>query len=132
MLKGYTPRPAKPSQSRNLPLHNFLSAAETLPKKQPFSTSNAERDAEMVRAGHRLMTRGKDRKSSADEYIGDKWLSDVYRSSAHSFSLRICSSSSGVKSLVMLKVLRISSGDLPLIMLATVLHPTSSSALMSM
>lgn len=34
-------------------------------------------------------------------------------------------SSSGVKSLTMLKSLRISSGVLPLIMLATVLHPTS-------
>jgi hypothetical protein len=34
-------------------------------------------------------------------------------------------SSSGVKSLTMLKSLRISSGDLPLIMFATVLQPTS-------
>lgn len=52
-------------------------------------------------------------------------------SSAHSFSRRIWSSSSGVKSFWMLKVLRISSGDLPLIMLATVLQPTSSRALIS-
>lgn len=52
-------------------------------------------------------------------------------SSAHSFSRRIWSSSSGVKSFWMLKVLRISSGDLPLIMLATVLHPTSRRALIS-
>lgn len=75
------------------------------------------------------------------------------RSSAHSFSFLICASSSGVKSLTMLKLragegerdargqlqvleggeggregthsFRISSGCLPLIMLATVLHPTS-------
>ena len=52
-------------------------------------------------------------------------------SSAHSFSRRIWSSSSGVKSFVMLNVLRISSGVLPLIILATVLHPTSSKPLMS-
>ena len=57
-------------------------------------------------------------------------VGDAY-SSAHSFSRRIWSSSSGVKSFWMLKVLRISSGDLPLIMLATVLQPTSSRALMS-
>ncbi len=55
----------------------------------------------------------------------------IYRSSAHSFSRRICSSSSGVKSLVMLNVLRISSGDLPLIMFATVLQPRSRRGLMS-
>lgn len=58
----------------------------------------------------------------------DEW---IYRSSHHSFSLRTCSSSSGVKSFLMSNVLRISSGDLPLIMLATVLHVTSSSGLMS-
>merc|ERR1719321_2330378 len=44
------------------------------------------------------------------------------RSSHHSFSLRTRSSSSGVKSFLMLNVLRISSGVLPLNMLATVLH----------
>jgi hypothetical protein len=38
---------------------------------------------------------------------------------------RVRTSSSGVKSLTMLKSLRISSGVLPLIMFATVLHPTS-------
>ena len=52
-------------------------------------------------------------------------------SSHHSFSLRICSSSSGVKSFLMLNVLRISSGVFPLIMLATVLQVTSSSPLIS-
>ena len=48
-----------------------------------------------------------------------------YFSSHHSFSFRTCSSSEGVKSFLMLKVLRISSGVLPLIMLATVLQVTS-------
>jgi hypothetical protein len=38
---------------------------------------------------------------------------------------RVRTSSSGVKSLTMLKSLRISSGVLPLIMFATVLQPTS-------
>jgi len=52
-------------------------------------------------------------------------------SSHHSFSLRTCSSSAGVKSFLMLNVLRISSGVLPLIMLATVLHVRSSRGLMS-
>jgi len=52
-------------------------------------------------------------------------------SSAHSFSRRIWSSSSGVKSFWILKVFLISSGDLPLIMLATVLQPTSRSCLIS-
>jgi len=52
-------------------------------------------------------------------------------SSAHSFSRLICSSSSGVKSFWMLKVLRISSGDFPLIIFATVLQPTSRRGLMS-
>lgn len=61
----------------------------------------------------------------------DQTAASLTHSSAHSFSLRIWSSSSGVKSFWMLKVLRISSGDLPLIMFATVLQPTSSSALMS-
>ena len=44
---------------------------------------------------------------------------------------RTCSSSAGVKSFFMLNVLRISSGVLPLIMLATVLHVTSSRPFMS-
>ena len=56
---------------------------------------------------------------------------NVHRSSAHSFSFLICASSSGVKSFVMLKSFRISSGCLPLIMLATDLQPTSSKGLMS-
>ena len=51
-------------------------------------------------------------------------------SNAHWFSRRTSSSSSGVKSFGMLKVLRISSGVLPLIMLATVRHVRSSSGLM--
>ncbi|RUS14414.1 hypothetical protein BC937DRAFT_93868 [Endogone sp. FLAS-F59071] len=55
----------------------------------------------------------------------------LYFSSTHSFSLRTCSSSSGVKSLTILKVLRISSGDLPLIMLATVLQVRSRRGLIS-
>lgn len=55
----------------------------------------------------------------------------LHFSSHHSFSLRTCSSSLGVKSFLMLNCLRISSGVLPLIMLATVLHVTSSSPLMS-
>lgn len=42
-----------------------------------------------------------------------------------------CSSSAGVKSFLMLKVFLISSGDFPLIMLATVLQVTSSKPLMS-
>lgn len=62
---------------------------------------------------------------------GTNFLTIKTYSSAHSFSRRIWSSSSGVKSHWMLKVLRISSGVLPLIMLATVLHPTSSSGLIS-
>ena len=48
-----------------------------------------------------------------------------YFSSHHSFSLRTCSSSLGVKSFLMLKVFLISSGVFPLIMLATVLQVTS-------
>src|SRR5579859_1955214 len=66
----------------------------------------------------------------------------IYLSSAHSFSFLICASSSGlpleppldwayVKSLVMLNVFLISSGDLPLIMFATVLQPVSRSGLIS-
>ena len=47
-------------------------------------------------------------------------------SSHHSFSFLTCSSSLGVKSFLMLNVLRMSSGVLPLIMLATVLHVTSN------
>ena len=54
-----------------------------------------------------------------------------YFSSHHSFSLRTCSSSLGVKSFLMLKVLRISSGVLPLIMFATVLQVTSNRPLIS-
>jgi len=54
-----------------------------------------------------------------------------YFSSHHSFSLRTCSSSAGVKSFLMLNVFLISSGVLPLIILATVLHVTSSKPLMS-
>jgi len=54
-----------------------------------------------------------------------------YLSSHHSFSFRTCSSSAGVKSFLMLNVRRISSGVFPLIMLATVLHVTSSRPLMS-
>lgn len=42
---------------------------------------------------------------------------------------RALTSSSGVKSLTMLKSFRISSGVLPLIMLATVLQPTSLSTI---
>lgn len=55
----------------------------------------------------------------------------IYFSSHHSFSLRTCSSSAGVKSFLMLNVLRISSGVLPLIIFATVLHVTSNRPLMS-
>lgn len=55
----------------------------------------------------------------------------IHRSSAHSFSFLIWASSSGVKSLTMLKALRISSGVLPLMMLATVLQPTSRRGLIS-
>ena len=47
-------------------------------------------------------------------------------SSHHSFSLRTCSSSLGVKSFLILNVFLISSGVLPLIILATVLHVTSN------
>ena len=68
---------------------------------------------------------------------------DIYFSSHHSFSfltwekmiytemkiktkVQTCSSSLGVKSFLILKVFLISSGVLPLIMLATVLHVTSN------
>lgn len=54
-----------------------------------------------------------------------------YFSSHHSFSLRTCSSSLAVKSFLILKVFRISSGVFPLIMFATVLHVTSKRPLMS-
>jgi len=59
------------------------------------------------------------------------WVAFVYFSSHHSFSLRTCSSSSGVKSFWMLNVLRISSGVLPFIMLATDLQVTFNKPLMS-
>ena len=55
----------------------------------------------------------------------------AYRSSHHSFSLRICSSSSGVKSFLILNVLRISSGVFPLIMFAMVLQVRSNKLLTS-
>jgi len=54
-----------------------------------------------------------------------------YRSSHQAFSRFTSSSSSGVKSFLMLKRIRISSGVFPLISSATVLHVRSSSALMS-
>jgi len=54
-----------------------------------------------------------------------------YDSSAHLFSARTASSSSGVKSFVMLKVLRICSGVLPLIIEATFAHVRSSKGLIS-
>ena len=56
----------------------------------------------------------------------------LYASSHHLFSSRTCASSSGVKSLTMLKVLRISSGVLPLIIDATLAQVRSRSDLMSM
>ena len=56
----------------------------------------------------------------------------VYASSHHLFSSRTWASSSGVKSLTMLKVLRISSGVLPLIIEATVAQVRSRRGLMSM
>ena len=52
-------------------------------------------------------------------------------SNAHWFSLRISSSSAGVKSFWMLNTFRISSGVFPLIMLATFSHVSSSRSLMS-
>ena len=52
-------------------------------------------------------------------------------SNAHWFSLRTSSSSSGVKSFLMLKVVRISAGVFPLIMFATVWQHKSSKSLMS-
>ena len=55
-----------------------------------------------------------------------------YASSHHLFSSRTCASSSGVKSLTMLNVLRISSGVFPLIMEATFAHVKSRRLLMSM
>lgn len=56
----------------------------------------------------------------------------VYASSHHLFSSRTWASSSGEKSLVMLKVARISSGVLPLIIDATVAQVRSNSGLISM
>ena len=56
---------------------------------------------------------------------------EITYSSAHSFSRLIWSSSSGVKSFWILKVFRISSGVFPLIIFATVLHPTSRRGLIS-
>lgn len=53
------------------------------------------------------------------------------RSSHHAFSRLTSSSSSGVKSFLMLKRVRISSGVLPLISSATVLHVRSRRDLMS-
>ena len=61
----------------------------------------------------------------------DRRKGKVHFSSHHSFSLRICSSSSGVKWLLLLKVFMICSGVFPLIMLATVLQVTSSRPSMS-
>ena len=52
-------------------------------------------------------------------------------SNAHWFSLRTSSSSSGVKSFLMLNVLRISAGVFPLIIFATVWQHKSSKSLMS-
>lgn len=49
----------------------------------------------------------------------------LQRSSHHSFSLLTCSSSSSVKSFLMLNVRRISSGVFPLIIFATILAPIS-------
>lgn len=69
----------------------------------------------------------------SDEHSFDKFkvLTTHYFSSHHSFSFRTCSSSLGVKSFLMLKVLRISSGVFPLIIFATVLQVTSSKPLIS-
>lgn len=78
-----------------------------------------------------LNARVSSRKESIYALVVREQHESNHRSSAHSFSRRICSSSSGVKSFVMLNVFRISSGDFPLIMLATVLQPTSSKGLMS-
>ena len=58
--------------------------------------------------------------------------SSVYASSHHLFSSRTCASSSGEKSFAMLKVVRISSGDFPLIILAVVAQVRSSKGLISM
>jgi len=58
--------------------------------------------------------------------------SPIYASSHHLFSSRTCASSSGVKSLTMLNVLRISSGVFPLIIDATFAQVKSSKLLMSM
>jgi len=79
--------------------------------------------------GGSLTTTGKVQRQQASSI--SKGLERGTDSSAHSFSRLICSSSSGVKSFWMLKVLRISSGDFPLIIFATVLQPTSRRGLMS-
>jgi len=55
----------------------------------------------------------------------------AHRSSHHAFSRFTSSSSSGVKSFLMLNLMRISSGVLPLISSATVLQVKSSKGLMS-
>jgi len=75
----------------------------------------------------------KDTEKKKEEMTFETTRSDlnIYFSSHHSFSLRTCSSSAGVKSFLMLNVFRISSGVLPLIMFATVLQVTSSRPLMS-
>ena len=57
--------------------------------------------------------------------------SAAHRSSHHAFSRFTSSSSSGVKSFLMLNLMRISSGVLPLISSATVLQVKSSKGLMS-
>lgn len=56
----------------------------------------------------------------------------IYDSSAHLFSAIIAASSSGVKSLTMLKVFRMASGVLPLIMEATLAQHKSNNGLRSM
>lgn len=55
---------------------------------------------------------------------------NIYLSSAHSFSLRMAASSSGLKSLTMLNVFLNSSGDLCLIISAIILQPASKRGLM--
>lgn len=55
----------------------------------------------------------------------------VYESSAHLFSALTASSSSGEKSFWILNLLRISSGVLPFIILATLAHVKSNNGLIS-
>ena len=80
---------------------------------------------------------GKDVPSRASEFshpdivIGFTILAYRYASSHHLFSSRTWASSSGVKSLTILKVLRISSGVFPLIIDATAAHVKSKSGFMS-